>query len=52
MGMDEEIVKNHLLKVGSSYYRTASFRAEILRVQEKTRENFVPIRIKEDDILD
>lgn len=34
---------NHLLKVGSSYYRTADFRAEILRVQERTNEGFVPI---------
>jgi len=43
IGMDEEIVRKHLLKVGSSYYRTANFRAEILRVREKTHDNFVPI---------
>lgn len=43
MGMDEDIIRDHLLKVGSSYYRTANFQAEILRAQEKTNQNFVPI---------
>jgi hypothetical protein len=43
MGMNEEIIRNHLLKVGSSYYQTAGFRAEILRARERTHENFVPI---------
>lgn len=43
MGMDEEIVKDHLLKVGSSYYKTAKFRADILRAQEKGSPDFVPI---------
>jgi len=43
MGMNEDIVRNHLFKVGSSYYRTADFRAEVLRVREKTHEDFVPI---------
>ena len=27
MGMDETIIREHLLKVGSSYYQTAKFRA-------------------------
>lgn len=43
MGMNVEIVRNHLLKVGSSYYQTANFRAEILRARERTHEDFVPI---------
>jgi hypothetical protein len=43
MGMDEQIVRQHLLKAGSSYYRTSSFRAEILRVRDKMHQDFVPI---------
>jgi hypothetical protein len=34
MGMDEEIVRNYLLKVGSSYYNTARFKADLLRAQQ------------------
>ncbi len=43
MGMDETIVEKHLLKVGSSYYRSSEFRAEVLRAQGVVREDFVPI---------
>ena len=35
MGMDEEIVRNYLLKVGSSYYNTARFKADLLRAQQR-----------------
>lgn len=43
MGMDETIIRNHLLKVGSSYYQTAKFRAEVIRGQKLGAPNFVPI---------
>lgn len=43
MGMDEEIARNHLLRVGSSYYQTARFRAEILKAQERGAADFTPI---------
>ena len=43
MGMDEQIVREHLLKVGSSYYQTARFRAEVLRARKKGAPDFVPI---------
>ena len=31
MGMDEPIIRNHLLRVGSSYYQTGKFRADVIR---------------------
>jgi len=43
MGMNETIVREHLLKVGSSYYQTSSFRADILRVRDQGDADFVPI---------
>jgi hypothetical protein len=43
MGMDEPIIRNHLLKVGSSYYQTAKFRAEVIRARKLGAPNFVPI---------
>ena len=36
MGMDEPIIRNHLLRVGSSYYQTAKFRADVIRAQERS----------------
>jgi hypothetical protein len=43
MGMDEAIIRNHLLKVASSYYQTAAFRAEIIRARQTGAPDFVPI---------
>jgi hypothetical protein len=43
MGMDESIVRNHLLKVGASYYRTARFYAQVIRAQRAGAPQFVPI---------
>jgi hypothetical protein len=42
-GMDEQIIRDHLLKVGSSYYRSAHFTAEMLRTTEAGVPRFVPI---------
>jgi hypothetical protein len=43
MGMDETIIKEHLLRVGSSFYKTAQFAAEVLRAREKGADAFLPI---------
>jgi hypothetical protein len=43
MGMDEEIIRGHLLRVGSSYYRSAKFRAEMIRARKDGAPDFVPI---------
>jgi len=42
-GMSEEIVRDHLLTVGSSYYETAAFRAETLRAEVSHAESFTPV---------
>jgi hypothetical protein len=43
MGMDESIILNHLLRVGSSYYQTAKFRADVMRARKSGAPDFVPI---------
>ncbi|HEX2281975.1 MAG TPA: hypothetical protein VHG52_09475 [Thermomicrobiales bacterium] len=42
-GMDEQIVRDHLLKVGSSYYNSAQYRADVLRASKGAGSDFVPI---------
>jgi len=42
-GMDEYIVRKHLLKVGASYYGSAEFKADVLRVMLQGAPEFVPI---------
>jgi hypothetical protein len=42
-GMDEPIVRNHLLKVGSSYYQSAQFRADMLQASPPGGTLFQPI---------
>jgi hypothetical protein len=42
LGMTEEIILSHFLKVGSSYYRSAAFRADVLRYARDGRQ-FLPI---------
>jgi hypothetical protein len=34
-GMDEEIIKNHFLKIGNSYYNSPSFRRQNLNAKER-----------------
>ncbi|HEX8744776.1 MAG TPA: hypothetical protein VF712_16750 [Thermoleophilaceae bacterium] len=41
MGMNETIIKDHFLTVGSSYYRSDSFRADLLRLAAE--REFTPI---------
>jgi len=44
MGMDEPIIRDHLLKVGSSYYTTPQFRADVLAAKGKSdASDFLPI---------
>ena len=42
-GMDEQIVRDHLLKVGSSYYTSAQYEADKLRASKGLGSDFVPI---------
>lgn len=42
-GMDEQIIRDHLLKVGASYYGSAQFMADVLRTTEPGATRFVPI---------
>jgi len=42
-GMNEEIIINHLLKKGESYYNSNLFKLEKLSIKEKTEIDFVPI---------
>ena len=42
-GMDEPIIRNYLLKVGSSYYCSAQFMADMLRTTAPDAPQFVPI---------
>ena len=41
--MDEPIIRNYLLKVGSSYYCSAQFMADMLRTTAPDAPQFVPI---------
>lgn len=43
MGMNEDLIINYLLKVGRSYYRSAQFKAEILRYEGPKKFDFMPI---------
>jgi hypothetical protein len=43
MGINEYIVKNHLLKKGSSYYTSDYFKIQKLYFQNKTTKEFTPI---------
>lgn len=44
MGMDENIIRKYLLRIGKSYYRSADFELDTLRIAEKTGHiNLVPI---------
>jgi hypothetical protein len=42
-GMDEQIIRDHLLKVGSSYYGSAQYKADVLRASGKGGGDFTPI---------
>lgn len=42
-GMDEQIVRDHLLTVGSSYYTSAQYEADKLRASKGVGSDFVPI---------
>jgi hypothetical protein len=42
-GMDETIIREHLLKVGSSYYNSTQYKADILKATRKGARAFVPI---------
>lgn len=43
MGMNEDIIYNHLLKKGDSYYDSDKFQLEKLAIKAKIKEDFVPI---------
>lgn len=43
MGMDENIIVNHLLKVGSSFYTSSQFQADVLRLANDSGSEFLPI---------
>ncbi len=43
VGMDEDIIREHFLRVGSSYYGTPRFEADLLRAQRKGAGDFLPI---------
>ncbi len=45
MGMDDSIIREHFLRVGSSYYRSDKFFAEIIKARNERCDstNFVPI---------
>jgi hypothetical protein len=42
-GMDEQIVRDHLLKVGSSYYTSTQYEADKLRASKGLASDFAPI---------
>jgi hypothetical protein len=42
-GMDEDIVRNYLLKVGSSYYNSAQYKAELMRLSKGAESGFTAI---------
>lgn len=43
IGMDEHKIKNYLLRVGRSYYRSAEFEAEKLEYGGGAGQEFTPI---------
>ncbi|PTS89593.1 hypothetical protein DBR27_22570, partial [Flavobacterium sp. HMWF030] len=43
MGMTEEIINNHLLKKGESYYNSDKFKLEKLLINRRFHNDFVPI---------
>lgn len=43
VGMDESIIREHLLKVGCSFYTTARFKADLLRAMPGGAGGFLPI---------
>lgn len=43
VGMDDYIIRTHLLKVGSSYYRSPRFEADMLGAQQAGAGTFTPI---------
>jgi hypothetical protein len=43
MGMNEQMVLKYLLKVGTSYYKSSEFEADVLRYRNRMSEDFVPI---------
>lgn len=43
MGMDENIITNHLLKKGESYYNSDKFKLEKINISRATEKDFVPI---------
>jgi hypothetical protein len=43
MGMTQEIITNHFLKKGESFYNSDRFKLDKLIIKEKTNNDFVPI---------
>ncbi|MEF9477347.1 hypothetical protein OWR28_06080 [Chryseobacterium sp. 1B4] len=43
MGMNEEIITNHLLKKGESYYNSDKFKLEKINLNKRINKDFVPI---------
>lgn len=43
MGMNQEIIKSHLLSKGNSYYNSDLFKLEKIKIRETEEEDFVPI---------
>lgn len=43
MGMNEEIISNHLLKKGESYYNSDKFKLEKIKINKSLDKDFVPI---------
>lgn len=43
MGMSEEIITNHLLKKGESYYNSDKFKLEKINISKASNKDFVPI---------
>ncbi|WP_313187168.1 HD domain-containing protein [Sphingobacterium siyangense] len=43
MGMNEDIIRNHLLKKGESYYNSDKFKLDKIKINKKLDKDFVPI---------
>lgn len=43
MGMNEDIITNHLLKKGESYYNSDKFKLEKINISKAIQKDFVPI---------
>lgn len=43
MGMNEDIISNHLLKKGESYYNSDKFKLEKIKINKALAKDFVPI---------